>query len=44
MPNRSRSGADSMPGRVVAPTSVKGASRCLIERACRPFSITKLTA
>ena len=44
MPNRSRSGAESMPGRVVAATSVKGRSAYLSVRACMPLSMTKLTA
>src|SRR5207247_2502170 len=44
MPKRSRRGADSMPGRVVAATSVKGWSEYLRVRAWRPLSMTKLTA
>ena len=43
MPKRSRSGADSIPGRVVAPTSVNGFRRIFMVRACIPFSITKFT-
>ena len=44
MPKRSRSGAESMPGRVVAATRVNGWSAYLSVRAWSPLSITKLTA
>src|SRR5215813_11337870 len=43
MPKRSRRGEDSMPGRVVAATRVKGRRGMRMVRACRPLSMTKLT-
>ena len=44
MPKRSRSGELSMPGRVVAATSVKGRRGMRMVRALSPLSMTKLTA
>ena len=42
--NEMRSGELSIPGRVVAPTSVKGLSGMRMVRACIPFSTTKFTS